>query len=216
MTQGQGGGVPPTMAMPGFQPQGFAQQQQQQPPPPAPQAPPPALPAKKSRWGMYVGGGCAGCLSILCVLCGIGGYLFYLEEGTSYDDPGEEILSQPIVSGVPFTTNVTWDGTGYGDIRAYVDVGTNVSPGERISGSFGCENYAGGGTEERPIEISYYGSYGDTPPAGWISLQNYTYRRGSPDPFPCGGTLNLPASATSPRLIITVKQRPSDWIEEYF
>lgn len=211
MTQGQGGGVPPTMMMQGFNvPPGTPPPQQPFGPAPAP-APPP--PAKKSTWYYYVGAGC-GCLALsMLSCCGIGGYLFYLEEGRPYNWPGDELASIPVQPGVPFTITATWDGGGSADMRAYLEL-PGAQSGDQVTGRFGCESsysYSGEIYTE-PVSSSYFTPYGGHPPEGWIEVMMYHYRRGSSTPFRCEGTLDFPPRPGA-RLVLTVRQRPSDWLD---
>jgi hypothetical protein len=212
MTQGQGGGLPPTMMMQGFQP-GAPPPQQPFGPPPGPAAPPPAAPEKKSTWYYYVGGGCGLLLLSTLCCCGVGGYLAYLEDGPNYSAPGEELTSIPVQSGVPFTVTATWDGTGTATVRAYLDLGSNVQSGQQITGNFACESEYSSTLYPSPVYATYYLPYGDEPPPGWVEISMYNHRRASPTPFRCEGTLEFPP-APGARLVLTVReQRPSEWLD---
>ena len=145
---------------------------------------------------------------MLLAICGFGGYLAYLEEGVSYSDPGDEVLSVPFVPGQPVEFSYEWDGTGYATHRVYVDVGAAAAAGLRVTGDFGCMEY--GSLDPRMINEEYYGSYGGENP-GWIRIfDGYTHTRSSP--IACRGTLLVSPPMPGTRLVVTRRQRPSDWL----
>lgn len=188
-----------------------------QPGPPAGGGPPqPAQPGqaqpgqaqpKKSKKGCILAG-CGGCLVVMLGICGFGGYLAYLEEGVSYSHPGEEITSVPLVPGQPADLVFTWDGTGYATHRVYVDLGPGAQVGTMVTGEFGCMDY--GSMSSRPVDAEYYLPFGDEP-EGWVRVYD-GYDRSSPSAVPCHGTLNISQPVVGARLVLTRRQRPSDWL----
>lgn len=167
-----------------------------------------APPPKKSSMKKVVLAGCGGCLVVLLSLCCIGGYIGYLEEGVSYSAPGDELMRIPIVSGQPISLSYTWDGTGYAFTRYYVDVGASATYSTMVTGSFGCEDY--GTLTPTPISATYYGDPDDDHP-GYIMVDD-DYHRGSPTPVACQGVLDISPPVTSAFLVVTARQRPSDWL----
>lgn len=161
--------------------------------------------------GLFIGG-CVGCLGLTMIVCVCSGWIGYLEEGVSYDDPGDELTSVPIVSGQPISIDATWNGTGYADIRLYTDLGA-APVGSNVSGTFGCQEYGSMRTEQ--VNEFYYSS--SAVPEGWVRIPPlYMYRRASPSPFHCEGVLQLPPESPTGRLVVTTRQRPSDWLSEWF
>jgi hypothetical protein len=179
---------------------------------------PPAPPPKKSRKGIIIGC-CGGCLVFMLVCCGLGGYVFYLEEGVSYNDPGDEIASVPLTSG-NVAMEAAWNGTGYADLRVFVDLGEGAQSGARVTGTFGCtRDWAGvtGEMEVEPVDETYFPPYDGHPPEGWVAIPpRYNYRRASPTPVRCAGQLTLPPGTSNARLVMTARQRPSDYMSEWF
>jgi hypothetical protein len=175
-----------------------------------PQAGAAAPPEKKSKKGCILAG-CGGCLFIVLCTCICSGYLMYLEEGVSYSHPGDEVTSQPYVPGTPTALEVTFDGTGYAHHRVYLDVGAAAPSGLNVTGDFGCSDY--GQVRPRPVRESYYGNYGDTP-SGWIKIENEYVR--SPGTLRCAGTLMTDQPVVGARLVVTRRQRPSDWLSGVF
>lgn len=170
-------------------------------------------PPKKSRKGLILGG-CGGCLGLFSLLCVCSGWLFYLEEGVSFDDPGEELTSVPIASAQPIALDVTWNGTGYVSMRTYVDLGAGAPEGVNVTGTFGCDEYGSLRMEE--VDERYV-RYSDALPEGWVRIPpHFLYHRASPAPVRCAGSITLPPGVTSARLVVTERQRPSDWLSEWF
>ena len=191
-------GAPPQGGMP----QGGQAPQSHQPAQPAP-------PKKKSRKGLIIGG-CTGCFLILACCCGTGGYLAYLEEGVSYSAPGEEWKSYPITPGQPIAIQETWSGTGYADIRVYVDVGEGAPPGTTVEGIFDCSEY--GDPTPQSVYLTNDRFSGSDVPEGWIHMSDiwlYVRDGGS---FTCAGSLTIAPPAPNARLVLTERQRPSDWL----
>lgn len=189
--------------MPQGAPAPQSQQQAQQAQPVQPAQP------KKSKKGLIIGG-CTGCFLILACCCGSGGYLFYLEEGVSYSSPGEEWKSYPLTSGQPISIQETWSGTGYADIRVYVDVGESAPPGTTVEGTFDCSEYAA--PNPQAVYLMDDGFGGDEVPDGWRHVSDvwlYVRDGGS---FSCAGTLTVDPPAPNARLVLTERQRPSDWL----
>lgn len=178
---------------------------------PHPQLPTQAAPQqKKKSYKGWILGGCGGCLTIFFMLCVCSGWLLYLEEGVPYSDPGDELTSVPIAASGPVSVETMWDGTGYADLRVYVDLGESAPRGTVVSGRFGCDEH--GSMEMRDFHESHYGG-----PEGWVQIPPpYMYRRASSAPIRCAGTITLPPEVPSARLVVTAKQRPSDWLSEWF
>ena len=66
---------------------------------------PPPEPQKKSKVGLYIGGGC-GCLLVLgCLVGGLFGFSAY-----SALSPGEEVVSTQVTLGQPYTVSYTQSG----------------------------------------------------------------------------------------------------------
>ncbi|HJL16946.1 MAG TPA: hypothetical protein RMH99_14875 [Sandaracinaceae bacterium LLY-WYZ-13_1] len=165
----------------------------------------------KSKKGLIIGG-CASCLGVVLMLCCCSGYLLYLEEGVSYSDPGEEYRSFPLVSGQPISVTPTWEGSGYARIRAYVDLGEDAPETTRVTGRFGCEDY--GQLDLDPVDETNL-QYGDTPD-GWVQLPTaYLYVRDGRR-ITCQGQLEITPPVSGARLVFTERQRPSDWLSEWF
>jgi hypothetical protein len=84
----------------------------------------------KSRTGLYVGLGC-GC--ILLLACGIFGTVYAVGGLASMMGPGEEVLSTPVTSGVPFTLSYYQDGSQ--KYEAWLEVDVDYSAGYNMSGT---------------------------------------------------------------------------------
>jgi len=98
---------------------------------PPPGTPPPGFPPaqpepKKSKTGLYVGVGC-GCLLLLA--CIGGGAAYWAISGIG---PGEEVVSQQLVPGQPFTLSYVQSGSQKYD--AWLEVDVNHSAGYNLSG----------------------------------------------------------------------------------
>jgi len=81
---------------------------------------------KKSKVGLYVGVGC-GCLLLLA--CIGGGLAYWAISGIG---PGEEVVSQQLVPGQPFTLSYVQDGSQ--KYEAWLEVDVNHSTGYNLSG----------------------------------------------------------------------------------
>lgn len=180
---------------------------------PSAAVPPAAAPAAAQPAGTKPAGtkkklwiaGCGGCLFLLLSICCCSGYVLYLEEGVSYEDPGEELERYPIGQGQPIDVHHTWEGTGYADLRAYVDVG-DAPPGTLVEGRFKCSEYG----EPQPERVSVAPSVGGDVPEGWAQMPGtYLYVRDG-DTVRCTGELRTQPPGASLELVLTERQRPSD------
>ena len=173
----------------------------------------PAAPKKKSYTGLILAG-CGGCLVIVLSLCCVSGFIFYLEEGVSSSSPGDEFASYPIgPSGGPVTIESTWEGTGYAHVKVYLDLGEGAPDETRVSGRFGCDEY--GRTDYRTLSESDL-RLGDQP-EGWILLSEpYGLYQRDGERISCDGQLTIAPAASGARIVLTERQRPSDWFSEWF
>lgn len=201
-------GAPPVAAPPGT---------------PAPAAAPPAgapspFPAqgapqaapKKSNKGL-IAAGCGGCLFILLSICCCTGYVFYLEEGISYDEPGDELERHAVVSGQQVTFSTTWEGTGYASLRMFVAIDESADDTTQITGTFGCSQYGTLRSEQVSGSPAIYPEL----PDGWIPVPDqYIYVRDG-ETTQCTGTLSS-TPAVPLEVVVTEHQRPSDWFSEWF
>jgi hypothetical protein len=182
---------------------------------PAAGQPPAAPPKKKSKTGCIVAG-CGGCLVVALLVCGTGGYLFYLEEGVSYSDPGDVVTEAPYVPGQPFSIPLEWTGTGYAFHRVYIDLGPGAPMESRVTGTILCGRASevalgvSWGYTTGTVDETYYYPI-DTDHAGWVLLVD-EYVRSGPEPMNCGGQLEVSPPVPTARIVITRRQRPSDWI----
>ena len=97
-------------------------------PPPGGFPPAQPVPPKKSRTGLYVGGGC-GCLLLLAC---IAGGAFVATSGM-FAGPGEEVVSTPITPGQPFTLSYVQSGSQ--KYKAWLEVDIAYTSGYSLSGT---------------------------------------------------------------------------------
>jgi hypothetical protein len=191
------------------------------PGPPGPQAAPwPGVPvrppAKKSNVGLFVG---AGCGSLFLIVAGIGGYLLYQEEGRGLHVPDTEVASVDVEADKPFKVQFTWNGTGYAfnNIWLVVDEGKTSGEAFKVSGTVSCNR--GGRAQPVDVGITGYGAHDVDRKAGgafsgWLYLID-EYERSSSRPIECGGTIKpVTGSWTKARIVVTQRQRPSDWFAQ--
>jgi hypothetical protein len=118
---------------------------------------------------------------------------------------------------LPFTVSFTWDGTNYAsnDLWLVVD-GTTEGGQFKVKGRAGCTR--SGTPDLRDFDESLSGyNVSNVERTGsnftaWIRIHD-EYARGSSTPFKCGGVV-LPEKGTIKRakIVVTQRQRPSDWI----
>lgn len=183
-----------------------------QPWPPANKAPE----KKKNRAALFAG---CGCLSILLFVFGVGGFILYQEELRGLHIPDSEVTSVAVEPDKPFQIQFTWDGTGYAfnNIWLVVDEGTTSSGVFNVKGTIGC----GRSLKPRPRDISAtlpgYAAKdvvqkGGDAFTGWLYLGD-EYERSSPRPITCAGVIKpVSGNWTKGRIVVTQRQRPSDWI----
>ena len=167
----------------------------------------PPVGAKKGKGKGCLIAGCSGCLVLMAAVCGLSGWLFYLEEGRSLSDPGEEVAAAPLVPGQPVALSVLWDGTGYAHHGFWIEAPSELPTGFRITGEFGCNEY--GELRTRSIDANVY--YADPDHPNWLELDS-EYFRASPAPVQCAGTLTTSTPIQGARVVVTRMQRPSDWL----
>jgi hypothetical protein len=160
--------------------------------------------------------GC-GCLSLFLFVAGIGGFILYQEELRGLHVPDTEVTSVPVEPDKPFKVQFAWTGTGYAfnNIWLVVDEGTMRGGTFKVKGTLAC------GRGSRPQDITasapgYAGhdivQKGGDAFSGWIYLGD-EYERSSSRPIECGGVLqSVSGSWTKGRIVVTQRQRPSDWI----
>ncbi len=171
-------------------------------------------PKKKSKTGC-IAAACGSCLLVSVVICGTGGYLFYLEEGVSYTAPGTEVTEIPYVPGQPFAISTEWSGTGYATLRLYVDLGASAPLETRVSGTAACGTASdlamgGIGAYDSTVDETYYYPI-DSSHAGWVEVDDQYLRYGA-EPVQCTGLLAVSPPVPTARLVLTRRQRPSDWL----
>lgn len=221
-----GYGGPPPSGPGGYGPPGG--------PPPGYGGPPPApaAPAKKSRWGLWLGTCCGGCLLLFLGCVGGGAYLGYLEEGQDRYEPGEEVVAQPYTPDTQFNIFHSWTGTGRRTFALWLEV-TAPAPSDpsmvpSLEGRAGCDSY--GTPYERTLyrkriqpsfDVKRYTRTATTISA-WVELdREYGARSGGT--ITCTGNVRVgvdalgrfvPLSNVTTRLVMTAQpQRPSDWVD---
>lgn len=169
-----------------------------------------------SLFKIIMGCGC-GCLLFIILLLGVGGYLVYLEEGQDYMDPGEEVERFEITPGQPFEISFTWDGTNYASNRIYLDMEGKKANGKFLGqGKIGCSRGGDPYMVDVNLELSEYMmiNYKDKGPdefSAWLYTHE-EYATASSTPFKCVGTITATTGEiTKANLVITRKQRPSDY-----
>jgi hypothetical protein len=170
-------------------------------------------PKKKSYTGI-IAAGCGGCLLIVLSLCCVSGIIFYFEEGVSSASPGSELASYPIAaSGGRVNVESVWEGTGYAHVKVYLDLGEAAPDTTRVTGRFGCNEY--GRTDYR--ELAESNVQFDDVPDGWILLsESYGLYQRDGERISCDGDLTIEPAAPGARIVLTERQRPSDWLSEWF
>lgn len=168
----------------------------------------------KSRAPLFIG---CGCLSIILFVLGIGGFILYQEELRGLHVPDTEVASVPVEPDKPFKISFTWNGTGYAfnNVWLVVDEGTTSSGNFIVKGKLAC------GRGSRPQDITAtlpgYAAHnvvqkGGDAFAGWVYLGD-EYERSSIRPIECGGVVKaISGTWTKGRIVVTQRQRPSDWI----
>ena len=174
--------------------------------------PPAQQPPKKSRTGLYIGGGC-GCLLLLAC---IGGGAF-VAMSDMFAGMGEEVVSTPITPGQPFSLSYIQSGSQ--KYKAWLEVDLTFSAGYSLSGNvllsennqpFGqytvAEDGDGSAVQERDevIRTGWTSSQvnGSGSASGTVSLFPLPARADG-STVTLSGTLNAPPGTTgSIRLII--------------
>lgn len=173
-----------------------------------------APPKKKGMAGKAIG---CGCLSIVALFVLIGGWLLYLEEGVDLSEPGDEVKTVAIQPNVPFTFTFTWDGTNYAfnEVWAVVD-GTKDGRDFRLRGTMGCERFGDPKLRDVSMDLSDY-EVANKEDRGnkfsaWFRVHD-EYATSSSTPFKCGGMLSADKGTIDKvKIVVTRRQRPSDWI----
>ena len=171
---------------------------------------------KKGIAGKLVG---CGCLSVIGLAVVLGGVALYLEEGVNLSEPGDEVKTVTIQPNVPFSFTYKWDGTNYAssDVWAVVD-GTKEGSNFRLKGKMGCARFDE--PELRDVTVALSGSSyrvanrkdRGTDFTAWLRVHD-DYARASSTPFKCAGMLTADQGTIKKvRLVVTQRQRPSDWI----
>lgn len=171
-------------------------------------------PKKKSNAPLIIGCGCIA--PILFVLI-VGGFILYQEELRGLHVPDTEVASVPVQPDVPFTIKFNWNGTGYAfnNVWLVVDEGTKSGGRFEVSGKLSCSR----GSRPQDIKASLPGyaahkveEKGGDGFSGWIYLGD-EYERSSSRPIECGGVVKpVTGTWTKARIVVTQRQRPSDWI----
>ncbi|MRG93066.1 hypothetical protein [Polyangium spumosum] len=185
------------------------------PGPPGPQGPyrtAAPRPNKINKVGLLLGGGC---FTLFLLVAAVGGYLLYQEEGRDLHVPDDEVASTPVEPEKPFRIPFKWEGTGYAfnNIWLVVDEGTTSGGGFEVQGDVSCSR----GSRLRPVKTGLrrgahvFDKKGGDGFSGWFYLTD-TYERTSSRTIECSGTLKPSQGQwTKARLVVTQRQRPSDW-----
>ncbi|MDI1449079.1 hypothetical protein [Polyangium sp. 6x1] len=189
--------------------------------PPAPQAAPwqgsrPNTPAKVNRVGLFLG---AGCFTLFLFVASIGGYLLYQEEGRGLHVPDTEVASVAIEPDKPFQIQFKWDGTGYAfnNVWLVVDEGTTSGANFKVGGNVSCSR--GSRAEKVDASLTRYGAHNVERKSGagfsaWLYLMD-EYEHSSSRPIECSGVIApTEGTWTKARIVVTQRQRPSDWFAQ--
>jgi hypothetical protein len=178
--------------------------------------PPANKPPEKKNNRALLFAGC-GCLSLLLFVFGTGGFILYQEELRGLHVPDTEVTSVVVEPDKPFKVQFTWDGTGY----AFNNIWLVVDEGKTSGGSFAVKGKLACGRGSRPQDVNAslpgYAAHdivrkGGDDFTGWIYLGD-EYERSSSRPIECGGVIKpVTGSWTKARIVVTQRQRPSDWI----
>ncbi len=171
-------------------------------------------PKKKGRTGLFVG---MGCLILFLFVVSFGGFLFYQEEGRGLHVPDTEVTSVPVEPGKPFVIQFQWNGTGwvFNNIWLVVDDGTKSGGRFQVGGTIECTD--SNGKDDVKAELPGRNAYNVESKegnafSGWLYLKD-EYEHSSSRTIECKGTLEPTVGAwTKARVVVTQRQRPSDWI----
>jgi len=171
-------------------------------------------PKKKSNLPLIIGCGCIA--PILFVLI-VGGFILYQEELRGLHVPDTAVASIPVEPDVPFKIQFTWNGTGYAfnNVWLVVDEGTTSGGSFEVSGKLSCSR--GSRPQDIKAKLPGYAAHnveqkGGDGFSGWVYLGD-EYERSSSRPIECGGVVKpTTGSWTKARIVVTQRQRPSDWI----
>lgn len=184
--------------------------------PAMPQQAPFAATKPKSRAPLFAG---LGCLTFFLLVVGVGGFLLYQEEGRGLHIPDSEAASVPVEADKPFQIQFKWDGTGYAfnNIWLVVDEGTMSGGQFAVSGTMACGRSALTTTPDAfKAELSGRAGHnvekkGAAGFSGWLYLKD-EYEHSSSSPISCVGTIKpVQGTWTKARIVVTQRQRPSDW-----
>lgn len=172
----------------------------------------PGPPKKKSRVALFVG---CGCLGLFLFVLSVGGFLLYFEEGKGIHVPDTEVVSTPVVPGVPYSVDFTWDGTSW----AFNNVWLVIEEGQKSGGEFEVETTMqcdrSSHEEKKIVKVPSYDvkqleDKGSSFSA-WIYLGD-EYERASSRKITCSGTVTpKKGSWTKAHIAVTQRQRPSDF-----
>jgi hypothetical protein len=176
---------------------------------------PPA--ARKSAWPkILLALGAASVMSCLC--CGgLGSWIAWKEEGHQWGQPGDELQSLPVRPGEPIDLTFTWDGVNYAFHEVWVELDGQDKDGFQLKGAFDCAR--GGQPADKPIDTTHYTfaearrqQHGDGRFTTWYRVYE-EYARASPEPYRCVGAIDAdPGSIQRARVVVTRRQRPSDFL----
>lgn len=173
----------------------------------------PTSSGKINRVGLFLG---AGCFTLILFVLGLGGYLLYQEEGRDLHVPDTEVASVAVDPDKPFEIQFKWDGTGYAfnNVWLVVDEGTTSGADFRVRGSVSCSR--GSRTGQVNVSLEQHGARNVERKGGdgfsaWFFLMD-EYEHSSSRPIECSGTI-APTTGqwTKARIVVTQRQRPSDW-----
>lgn len=157
-----------------------------------------------------------GGLALIGLLLSGSGCFLYEEEGRGIHVPEPEVVMVPAFPDTPFSITYRWSGVGYAfnNLWLVVDEGVTSGGAFEIRGTVQCSSgtprtiktgLAGGGVHEREDRAG--GGF-----SAWIYLED-EYRRSSSEPVTCTGVLHPErGSWTSARIVVTQRQRPSDFL----
>ncbi len=182
----------------------------------APPGPPPPR-ASGGKGGKIFKVGCAALTLMMVALCGFGGYLAWLEEGRSWNEPGDEVAATAVKPGKPFKFEFVWDGTNYAFNELWL-----VVDGKEVDGKFLAAGKIGCARSGDPEERDFAKSLTDYEAARlerdgerfsvWLKIGD-EYDRASPQPFTCRGVVEAKeGKIKKARIIVTRRQRPSDFL----
>lgn len=153
----------------------------------------------------------------MLILIAAGGFLYYQEEVRGIHIPGPEVASVAVEPGKPFTVQFKWEGTGYAfnNVWLVVDAGTRGAGDFKIRSTLRCRE--SGSPDQRTVGLSEGGVHNNISTGGdgfsaWLFLGD-EYSSSSSASIQCEGVVEpLAGSWSRARVVVTQRQRPSDFI----